>query len=301
MLVKRGYKSFLEFAVVMFSVLVALPVIGFDSFVFAEQSTDAIQALPGEPCKVEPLKDWTPQEKWVWKQVCEGEIADFNKGEKYGGFLDPKKPDDWQNNRILRSTFLETILLYEPYRSSLPRHGVRIIGAWFTDSLDLSNSRLDHQLWMDKCRFEKDVDLNRLNSTGLISLMGSKFNGKLNMSSLEVKSHLFMSDGFEVTTSTPTKLIFSVIGGNLDLSGSNLNSLDLSNTHIGKELLLGSMEAPPAKWKQAAKLTLRNTEVGALQDHPEAWPDELELDLGFSLYREYPFKGFSLNQLLLTA
>jgi len=54
-----------------------------------------------------------------------------------------------------------------------------------------------------------------------------------------------MRDGFEVTTSTPTKLIFSVIGGSLELWGSNLNSLDLSNTHIGKELILGSMEAPP--------------------------------------------------------
>ena len=35
--------------------------------------------LPGERCKIEPLAEWTPQEKWVWRQVCEGKIADFNK------------------------------------------------------------------------------------------------------------------------------------------------------------------------------------------------------------------------------
>jgi hypothetical protein len=59
---------------------------------FAHEST---KALPGEPCKVEPLKDWTPQEKWVWKQVCEGKIADFNEAEGYGGELGTQIPFVW--------------------------------------------------------------------------------------------------------------------------------------------------------------------------------------------------------------
>ena len=97
---------------------------------------------------------WTPQEKWVWEQVCVGKIADFNKAEGYGGELDPKKPEGWPSNRILRPEFLETILLHEPYSGALTRKGVRIVGARFTEALDLSNAALDHQLRLGYCRFD---------------------------------------------------------------------------------------------------------------------------------------------------
>ena len=98
----------------------------------AEVSTRGKPALPGESCKTAPIKSWTPQEKWVWKQVCEGKIANFNRAEGYSGKLDPKTSEKWPEKRVLRSAFLETILLHEPYRSALPRQCVRIIGAWFT-------------------------------------------------------------------------------------------------------------------------------------------------------------------------
>ena len=86
---------------------------------------------PKEHSKVEPHSSWTEQEKWVWSRVSEGEIADFNKAEDYGGKLDPKKPEEWPESRILTPAFLETILLNEPYRGALTRHGVQISGALF--------------------------------------------------------------------------------------------------------------------------------------------------------------------------
>ena len=49
-------------------------------------------ALPGAPCGTKSLGGWKPQEKWVWKRVCEGKIADFNKAAGYGGKLDPTPP-----------------------------------------------------------------------------------------------------------------------------------------------------------------------------------------------------------------
>ncbi len=39
----------------------------------------AREALPGETCWTGPLPGWTGPEKWVWTQVCEGKIANFNK------------------------------------------------------------------------------------------------------------------------------------------------------------------------------------------------------------------------------
>lgn len=161
----------------------------------AEEPIKSKSALPGEPCQMKPLKSWTSQEKWVWKQVCEGKVADFNRAEGYGGNLDPRKPEGWPENRILQPSFLETILLYEPYRSALTHNGVHIIGAWFKEPLDLSNATLAHEVRLDNSRFESDVDLSKLKSSHLISLIRSKFNGQLNMNSLQVDSSLLMLQG----------------------------------------------------------------------------------------------------------
>ncbi|MGR3293976.1 MAG: hypothetical protein ACUZ9M_08200 [Candidatus Scalindua sp.] len=133
----------------------------------------------------------------MWKQLCEGKIADFNKIGVCGGKLDPKKPEEWPDSRILTPEFLETILLHEPYRGALTHYGVRIIGAWFRESIDLSNAILDHQLWLLASRFDKDVELDALKTNYMISLKGSKFNGFLNMSFMEVGNNLFMGDGTE--------------------------------------------------------------------------------------------------------
>ncbi|MFQ5965915.1 MAG: hypothetical protein ACE5KZ_16745 [Candidatus Scalinduaceae bacterium] len=476
---------------------------------------------PKEPFIVEPHPSWSKQEKWVWNRICAGEIADFNKAEGYGGELDPKNPEEWSESRILTPEFLKTILLRKPYRRALTYHGVRVIGAWFSEILDMSNASLAHDLWLDSSRFDSNVELSFLKTTHLISfenstfaevnlicakiegelntigskfngklnmtclqvdgnllmsngaefvevdllnvkirgnlnMNSSKFNGKMNMDSLEVGSHIFMGDGAEfkevdlvgakiegsvsmkgskfygklntnnmwvnksvfmddraefdevilvgakigeqlsmigskfngkpnldslqieshllirdgsefrevdlrsakiggqlsiisskfkgkmnmnnmqvksqllirdgvefsdVDLSGATigcidmretnfsgmldmdsiqvgshllmrnsnveeqlKLIFAKIGGGLDISGSILSSLDLTNTRINNELCLGSSVYIPTKWENGSKLILRNTEVGALQDLPDAWPDELEL-VGFTYTR----------------
>ena len=73
-----------------------------------------VSSLPAEPCQVQPDPSWSDQEKWTWQKICLGQVADFNKAEGYGGELDPKKPEGWPESRILRPSFLETILWREP-------------------------------------------------------------------------------------------------------------------------------------------------------------------------------------------
>jgi uncharacterized protein YjbI with pentapeptide repeats len=394
----RYRKSYLLFAALfLFSVVNAA------SLYAEERPRKGRPALPGEPCQIESLPTWAPQEKWVWQQVCVGEIADFNKGEHYGGKLNPKIPENWPASRRLRSAFLETLLLHEPYRSALTRDGVRIMGAQFMEPVDLSGASITHKLWLVDSRFERRVDLKGLKSSSVILLSGSKFVDKLLMSNLQVEENLFMREkaefaevwlldakigrqldmsgskftgelvmaglqvggslfmkdqaefaevrllgakigrqldmsgskftgelvmaglqvgvglfmrdqaefaevrllgakiggqldmtgskftgelvmdglqvegsllmrGSEVRTSIPWLLIFAEIASNLDLSGSTLSSVDLTGTRVRGEFRLGS-----GKWQKDAKLTLRNTEVGALQDLPEAWPANLEL------------------------
>jgi hypothetical protein len=103
----------------------------------------------------------------------------------------------------------------------------------------------------------------------------------LDMDSIQVSSHLLMRSS---NVKKQLKLIFAEIGGGLDISGSKLSSLNLTNTRINNEFCLSSSDCIPTKWEKGSKLILRNTEVGALQDLPDAWPDELEL-VGFTYSR----------------
>jgi hypothetical protein len=63
-----------------------------------------------EPCSVSSDPRWTPQEKFVWRRVCVGAVADFNAEPGYGGNLDPTNPAGWPQSRVLRPAFLQTIL-----------------------------------------------------------------------------------------------------------------------------------------------------------------------------------------------
>ncbi|MFQ5480985.1 MAG: hypothetical protein ACE5DW_06875, partial [Thermodesulfobacteriota bacterium] len=124
--------------------------------------------MSDQQSKIEPLPEWTEQEKWVWKKIRNGEIADFNEGVKHGGKLDPKNSKDWPDNRILTPSFLKTILLDEPFQSAIPYQGVCIIGACLKEPLDLSNARLSKQMWLDEFRFESNLSLTSLNTSSRV-------------------------------------------------------------------------------------------------------------------------------------
>ena len=96
-------------------------------------------------CHVSSDSGWTPQEKFVWDRVCAGQIANFNVDPAYGGELDPRKIEHLPENRILRSSFLETLLLSEKYRRALTHNGVTIIGARFDEVLNLEGAKLSEK------------------------------------------------------------------------------------------------------------------------------------------------------------
>ncbi len=125
------------------------------------------------------------------------------------------------------------ILLHEPYRSAVPRQGVRIIGGWTTELLDLSNATLTHELWMHHCRFDASVDLKRLRTPNLISLIGSQFTDALSMDDLQVDGSLFMHGGGKFAR---VVLRSAKIGGQLNMGGSqftgvlNMNGVQVNFT-----------------------------------------------------------------------
>ncbi len=141
-------------------------------------------------CPVPADEHWKPQEQFVWKRVCLGDEANFNIEPGYGGELDPKDPAGLPESRVLSSNFLATILLSDKYRHALTRRGVRIIGAQFTELVDLENAELSNELWLDRSLLEKGADLQGLRSTRGMTLDRSKVTGPLNMSQLEFRGDL---------------------------------------------------------------------------------------------------------------
>ncbi|MGA2223469.1 MAG: hypothetical protein ABSH41_03385 [Syntrophobacteraceae bacterium] len=212
---------------------------------------EGVPARPGESCRTKPLPCWSEPEKWVWKQVCEGKIADFN--QRYKKELDPRTPDGWSKYREISPSFLETILLHEPYRGALPHQGVRIVGACVRSYVEMSNAIIRHMWSLERSRIEADVYLGWLTSTspvsfinsvftggvylpsskigGGVNMYGAKCTGKLNMNSIEVTGHLLMHNGAEFSE---VDLSNAKIGGQLVMSGAKctgkLNMIGLTVT-----------------------------------------------------------------------
>ncbi|RMF94055.1 MAG: hypothetical protein D6736_00740 [Nitrospinota bacterium] len=201
----------------------------------AEELGRGRPALPGEPCQTAPHILWTRQEQWVWVQICTGKVADFNTARGYGGRLDPSNPEKWPEARILRPVFLETILLHEPFRSALPRQGISIRGAWFTETLDLSYAILPHQLRLEDSRFDAPVSLAFLRTLYPLSFAGSVFTQTLDMRGVQVQSSLFLDDG----VFADVILSGARIDGNLELDGASFPEvLTMNDLQVGRSLFM---------------------------------------------------------------
>ena len=181
--------------------------------------------LPGQAATAEPQEIWSELECWVWWEIGAGRPADLNA--YLGKTAGPDDPDDWTEERLLSAEFLQTIALHEPYKSALPRNGIRIIGAWFNEPIDFRDGRLRSGLWLHHCRFEKPFGFNGLVSTSVISLDGSVFNAVLDMRSLVAEEGLYLRDG---TRFQKVDLYGARIGRNINFRRASFAGRLIMNT-----------------------------------------------------------------------
>ena len=156
-------------------------------------SAAALGPLPSVKTCLELGRGWSETERFVWEKTCYGDIADLSQLDN--GRLDPKKPDGWANSdRLISSTFLETILFQKRFQDAVTRHGVRIVGAYFPDGLDLGSGVLPWQLWIGASRFEKSLDMSNLRTDRLVRLERSFIGGDLLLIAAKVGSNLNLSN-----------------------------------------------------------------------------------------------------------
>ena len=110
---------------------------------------------------------------------CEGRDADFNL--RLGVSLDATNlahDRAWgDGRRTLSSGFLKAILLHEPFRTAIPDRGAIIVGAYFPESVDLSDAVLGRPLALRGSWFQGSALLARLKTPGSVSLAASKVDG----------------------------------------------------------------------------------------------------------------------------
>jgi hypothetical protein len=206
-----------------------------------------------------PGSGWSEPERWAWEEIRAGRIADFDARE---GKLDPRRPAGWSDTRKLSPDFLKAILFREPYMSALPIEGVRIVGAWFPEPVDLASGRLRHQLWLVRCRFEEAANLTFLHADDFLSLEASAFaaegddlvsldladakiGGQLNLAGAMVAGRLAMS-GLEIgdlfmpdAAFQDLDLVGAKVAGPLNMAGATgTGKLNMSALEVGQDLLM---------------------------------------------------------------
>jgi hypothetical protein len=153
-------------------------------------------------------------------------------------------------------------------------------GAKITGPLHLEELQIGESLNMDGAQFDK-VSLVEVHVSGQFNLIGSEVNGQLLIQGVQIYSTAHLSRGAKFDG--PVAFIFSKVGQNVELAGGVFQrGVDFTGTKIEGELRLGRSDfGGPAHWSPNSMLTLRNTSVGTIQDLPNSWPGQLDLN-GFT-------------------
>lgn len=257
-------------------------------------------------CEVRPLSQWSDPERWVWSRICAAKPADLNR--KPGNeWLDPRDPKD--NNRFsnghrtLRSSFLSTILSEQKFRNAITEEGIRICGAYFSETVHLNGASIPGGLQLSESFFLGRVYLNGLRTAKGVSLSGSNFEMHLHLTGASIPYVLNLSNAsflfidlselnrsqeepasISLRNSTVTGHIemMHARAANLDIRGATLKYLDLTGTEIRGSLSIGG------DWKAYETvsgephdpvLKLGDVRVGNLSASPDDWADNIALEL----------------------
>jgi hypothetical protein len=218
------------------------------------------------PCAVAADDTWTDAEIFVWKKICAGDIADFNADPKNGGDLDPRSGAELPGSRVLRNSFITAILLDEKYRGAIKHYGVRITGARFAEKINFQNAELQHELWFERCLFEKGVDLSWVQAKRAVGFNASKARESLTFYAAQFAADLWVTD----STLTDVVLAGAHVGRTLKLSKSSASEgLDMTGIDVGSDLFLDNARLTELNLlgaHVAHNLALGRSEIGDLLD-----------------------------------
>lgn len=213
----------------------------------------AVQAsLRISPDRYALSSDWTSPEKWAWRQIAEGRVANFDAllavGSDSGRNADNRFDD---SRRVLRSSFLRTLLAHPFSGPHMPSEGIRIRGAVFDGDVDVPDVVLDRVLLIVDSRFTGKVVLSRLSTPTSISFDGSHFEKEISLGSAKI------GGAFLMQRSELASLVLrnARIDGNVSMNGSRIaGNLNMNGSTVRGSLFL--------KGGRYADIDLRSASIG---------------------------------------
>lgn len=127
---------------------------------------------------------WAKAEAWVFERVSKGKVA--NLLERFKG-----KSETYRQLRA--EEFLEKLLTNSLEGVKVGRHGVKIIGAIIHKPLNLENTDIRHEIWLDDCRFYDKVEFALSNFAKSLSLNGSVFMKRARFPDMKVEGNLHLN------------------------------------------------------------------------------------------------------------
>ena len=159
-------------------------------------------------------------------------------------------------------------------------YNLHLGNAHVSGPLSLTGAHIGHLLSLGpSADFADDVSAGYTHIDGAAVLSQSHFAKNVDFDGAVIGESLVIADDASIAGSL--QVTFARIGANVDFTAGSFNSVDLTGTTIGAEVRLASKGYASIEWGPKARLTLRNVSAKALQDLPDAWPTELDLE-GFT-------------------
>ena len=197
----------------------------------------------------------------------------------------------WASGNVGYDLYLNDATISGNSGGSLLRvgHDVEISNSVITGELNLSSATVGHSIWGSKTRFDFVV-MNLAKIRNQIVLQGAVFEKGLSMFASSVGESMFLRGA---RFHGPVELDFVHIGGNLDIRGATIGTLDLIGSRIEQEFRIGDFPVNRCREQELfpqgcklvwlgtkanmPKVNLRNAKVGIVNDGIDSWPDALDL------------------------
>lgn len=201
--------------------------------------------------------DWNEAERYVFECARTGADANFNT--RFSEQLDVAKEELWTEEewkkRGIRPVFLTTILFCSDFKGRIFKDGVRIIGAWFKEKVDLSSLNIGFDLYFHKCRFDSGIDAFKFQTESSLLLSGSFVNRDLQMHGAKIGAYFFIRD--KATFKGEVDIRGSKVGWQLDMNGSTFEQkVSLDGVETGADLFMSD----EATFKR--EVVIRGSKVG---------------------------------------
>jgi hypothetical protein len=159
-------------------------------------------------------------------------------------------------------------------------YNMRLDGSRVVGPLSMPAAHVGHLLALGRlAEFDDELTLQYARIDGGVVLTQSRFAKGVDLDGITIGQSLSITEDASIVG--PLRMTFAHVGANVDLTAGRFNSVDLTGTTIGAEIRLASKGYATIAWGPSARLTLRNVSAKALQDLPDAWPAELDLE-GFT-------------------